>query len=171
MLTSVRAARPRVWHGARTLLIEFSAESDVTVREREGAVVLAVGETTRELSPARAVELRAALGAAVAGRREFVHTAGRRRPDGSYVVERRGADSPGNSVRFDSFEALRRLYDRLPSPVDAEAVGREGITGSRRHLVVRHLAEHPAFGCRVVSRSPLRVRRVDDPDPATTTDD
>jgi len=135
-------------------------ESPVSVDEADGTVVLTVGGQTRALTPAEATRLRAALGEAVADRRAFVHTVGRRRPDGSYVVRRRDSETAGNSVVFDSFRALERLYDRLPATVDAETVGREheGVTGSRRHLVVWHLAEHPAFDARVTSRSPLRVR-------------
>ena len=56
---------------------------------------------------------------------------------------------------FDSFEAVRRLYERLPRAFTAEDVGRTGITGSRRHMLVRHVAEHPAFDCTITSRSPL----------------
>lgn len=103
--------------------------------------------------------MRDRIGEAVHDRSEFVRTAGEHRPDGSYAVERRGADSPGNAKVFGAFEALRRLYDRLPREFGAEDVGREAITGSRRHLIVRHLAEHPAFECTLTSRSPLRVRK------------
>ncbi|PSQ17023.1 hypothetical protein BRD00_09155 [Halobacteriales archaeon QS_8_69_26] len=111
------------------------------------------------MSRAEAARLRAAVGEAASERREFVHTAGEHRPDGTYAVKRRGADSAGNAKVFDSFRAVERLFDRLPDEFDAEAVGREGITGSRRHMVVRHFAEHPAFDCRVASRSPLRVHK------------
>ncbi len=134
----------------------------MTVHDREGEVVLSVGEESRRLTPATAAALRTALGDAVADRRDFVHTVGERRPDGSYVVHRRGADSAGNSVVFDSFAALRRLYERLPAHADAAAVGEAAdVTGSRRHLLVRHFAEHPAFPCHLTSRSPLRVTAED----------
>lgn len=129
----------------------------------EGSVVLSVDGSTRELSRDEAAALRAAIGEAASDRREFVRTAGEHRPDGTYAVERRGADSAGNAKVFDSFRALERLYGRLPAEFDAEAVGREGITGSRRHLVVRHFAEHPGFDCRITSRSPLRVGKHDGP--------
>ncbi len=73
------------------------------------------------------------------------------------MVERRGAESAGNRKVFDSFRRLERLYDRLPGRFTAEAVGRTGITGSRRHMLVRHVAEHPAFACRIETRNPLTV--------------
>lgn len=60
---------------------------------------------------------------------------------------------------FESFAAARRLFDRLPDRFGAEDAGRTGITGSRRHLIVRHFAEHPAFDCRLASRSPLTVEK------------
>ena len=130
--------------------------------ERDGDVVrlriegerLAVDRETAE-------RLRAALGEALAGRREFRRTAGEHRPDGSYVVARRGVDSPGNRAVFDSFGDLRRLYERLPGRFDAAAVGATAgdVTGSRRHMVLRHLAEHPVFDCELTSRSPLVVEK------------
>lgn len=134
----------------------------VTVDEGDGGVVLSIGTETRRLTPEGATHLRAALGEAVADRRAFVNTVGERRPDGSYVVRRRGSETTGNSVVFETFRTLCRLAGRLPATVDAETVGRErGTTGSRRHLVVWHLAEHPVFDYRVASRSPLRVRAAD----------
>nr|WP_205254540.1 hypothetical protein [Halorussus sp. JP-T4] len=99
--------------------------------------------------------MRAALGDALTERREFVRTAGTHREDGSYVVARRNADSSGHSKVFESFAALRRLYDRLPDEFTAEDVGRSGLTGGRRHMLVRHLAEHPAFDCELAKRQPL----------------
>lgn len=81
------------------------------------------------------------------------------------MVSRRGADSAGNEKVFDSFRRLERLYERLPGTFDADDVGRTGITGSRRHMVVRHFAEHPAFDCGTVSRNPLRVSKGDDGGP------
>ena len=78
------------------------------------------------------------------------------------MVSRRGADSAGNEKVFDSFRRLERLYERLPGTFDADDVGRTGITGSRRHMVVRHLAEHPGFECGTVSRNPLRVSKAGD---------
>ena len=63
---------------------------------------------------------------------------------------------------FESFEHLRRLYVRLPGEFTAEAVGRSGLTGGRRHMLLRHFAEHPEFDCELVSRQPLTVRKRDD---------
>nr|WP_276234298.1 hypothetical protein [Halosegnis sp. DT85] len=88
-------------------------------------------------------------------RREFLRTTGEHRADGSYVVARRGADSAGNRKVFDSFARAERLFARLPDRFGAEDAARTGITGSRRHMLVRHFAEHPAFDCRLASRSPL----------------
>jgi len=53
-------------------------------------------------------------------------------------------------------------HERLPETYDADDIDRTGITGSRRHVVVRHLAEHPAFECRMVSRNPLVVGKAGD---------
>lgn len=130
---------------------------DETVRVR-------IGESSCTLSRADAVDLQAAIAEAVTGRREFFRTAGEYREDGSYVVSRRGADSAGNAKVFESFEALRRLFDRLPDGFDAEDVGRAGITGSRRHMVIRHVAEHPAFDCEIERRNPLCGRKTADTD-------
>lgn len=94
-------------------------------------------------------------------RTEFFRTAGEHREDGSYVVSRRGADSAGHRKVFESFEHLRRLYGRLPAEFTAEEVGRSGLTGGRRHMLVRHFAEHPAFDCQLVSRQPLTVRKTE----------
>lgn len=106
-----------------------------------------------------AVALRDRLEAAITDRQTFVRTAGIRRADGTYVVTRRGADSTGNSKVFESVDALRRLYERLPERITAEAIGTEGITGSRRHMLVRHFAEHPGFDCAITCRSPLTARK------------
>ncbi len=62
---------------------------------------------------------------------------------------------------FDSFAALRALFDSLPDEFGAEAVGDAGVTGSRRHLIVRHVAEHPRFDCRLVSERPLRAEKAE----------
>jgi hypothetical protein len=120
--------------------------------------VTVAGET-HELSRAEADQLRAALGEALTERREFVRTVGTHREDGSYVVARRQADSSGHRKVFESFAALRRLYDRLPEEFTAEDVGRSGLTGGRRHVLVHHFAEHPAFDCERVSRQPLTAEK------------
>jgi hypothetical protein len=127
-----------------------------------------VGDSSCTLSRDEAVDLQAAIGDAVTDRREFFRTAGEYREDGSYVVSRRGADSAGNAKVFESFAALRRLFDRLPDSFDAADVGRAGITGSRRHMLIRHVAEHPAFDCEIERRNPLEGRKTSPP--ASTTD-
>ncbi|WP_420028529.1 DUF7528 family protein [Halorussus lipolyticus] len=106
-----------------------------------------------------AADLQDAVGDALTQRREFFRTAGIHREDGTYEVARRGADSAGNSKVFESFEALRRLFDRLPAEFSAEEVSRTGITGSRRHMLVRHFAEHPAFDCDITRRNPLTAEK------------
>ncbi|MFB6123740.1 MAG: hypothetical protein ABEJ78_09820 [Haloferacaceae archaeon] len=111
------------------------------------------------MSRADAADLQAAIGDALTEKREFFRTAGEYRADGSYVVSRRGAESTGNEKVFRGFDELRRLYERLPATFTAEDVGRSGITGSRRHMLIRHLAEHPAFDCDVSSRSPLTATK------------
>ena len=111
------------------------------------------------MSRREALALREAIGDAVDRTETFVRTTGRHRSDGTYVVARRGADSEGNAKVFDSFAALERLFERLPAQFTAEDVEGEGITGSRRHMVVRHVAEHPTFDCEIVRRSPLTVRK------------
>ncbi|ERH13811.1 MAG: hypothetical protein J07HB67_02857 [halophilic archaeon J07HB67] len=112
---------------------------------------------------ATARTLRDQLSAAVTGRRVFRDTVGVERPDGSYVVTRRRADSTGHRKVFDRFAALRRLYDGLPERFGAEDVSREGVTGGRRHLLVRHFAEHPGFDCELATRQPLTVEKTTDP--------
>ena len=103
------------------------------------------------------------LTAALTGRREFVRTAGEHRPDGSYVVSRRGADSAGNAKQFRDFRTITALYERLPERFDASAVGAaagdDAVSGSRRHLLVRHFAEHPAFDCELVAEQPLTAEK------------
>ncbi|MEF8773671.1 MAG: hypothetical protein V5A23_09105 [Halobacteriales archaeon] len=129
----------------------------VEVEGRE--VVVTVDGDRERLSRAAAATLREELSAALTERREFLRTAGEHREDGSYVVERRGADSAGHRKVFADFEALDRLYERLPTEFTAEDVGGSGLTGGRRHMVVRHFAEHPAFDCELVARQPLTVRK------------
>jgi fructose-1,6-bisphosphatase len=63
---------------------------------------------------------------------------------------------------FDSFGALRALFESLPAEFGAEEVGDAGVTGSRRHMIVRHFAEHPRFDCRLTSERPLRAEKVED---------
>ncbi|NHN59035.1 hypothetical protein [Halorussus rarus] len=114
------------------------------------------------MSRDEAAQLQDAVGDALTQRREFFRTAGVHREDGTYEVSRRGADSAGNSKVFESFEVLGRLYDRLPDEFSADDVGRTGITGSRRHMLVRHFAEHPAFDCGIARRNPLTAEKTGD---------
>ncbi|WP_227354621.1 DUF7528 family protein [Haladaptatus salinisoli] len=130
---------------------------------RDGeSIVLDIDGQSYELSREAATDLQDAVGDALTERREFFRTAGTFREDGSYEVSRRSADSAGNAKVFQSFDAMARLFDRLPDEFTAEDVGRTGITGSRRHLLVRHFAEHPDFACRIGSRNPLTARKETD---------
>lgn len=140
-----------------TLLIEFSVdeESDVSATSNGESILIDVGGRSYELPRRTAAALADEIGTALTEKREFFRTAGEYREDGSYVVSRRGANSSGNAKVFESFEALRRLYDRLPEEFTAEDVGRTGITGSRRHMLVRHFAEHSEFDCSIHRRNPL----------------
>lgn len=126
--------------------------------------MLAVGDETHDLSRDEAVQLRDALADALTRTREFVRTTGTHREDGSYVVERRNADSTGHRKVFASFENCARLFERLPRSFTADDVGHTGLTGGRRHMLLWHFAEHPAFDCELASRQPLTVEKtgVDD---------
>lgn len=130
----------------------------VTADSGDGVRLHLDGET-HSLSEGEARALRSALGEALARRREFHHTTGQRRADGAYVVTRRRASSTGHRKVFDSPGALRALYEGLPAEFTAEDVETAGLSGGRRHLVVRHLAEHPGFDCALVSRQPLTARK------------
>lgn len=121
--------------------------------------MLTVDGEPYELSRSDASSLQAAIGDALTERNEFFRTVGEHREDGSYVVSRRGVDSSGNAKVFDGFEQFERLYGRLPATFTAEDVGRTGITGSRRHMLVRHFAEHPSFDCDIARRNPLTVEK------------
>ncbi|GAA0454964.1 hypothetical protein MUK72_08570 [Halococcus dombrowskii] len=144
-----------VWHGVSTLLIEKFSGDEVTVRTTDETVVVSLGGRSHELGRDAAASLRRALDGALAEHHTFVHTVGTHRSDGSYVVARRGADSSGHRKVFDRFDELRQLYESLPERFTADDIEQSGLTGSRRHLVVRHLAEHPGFGCALVARQPL----------------
>lgn len=122
---------------------------------------MTVGGRTHVLDRSRARALRASLEDALERRDEFVHTVGEHRPNGEYVVERRGADSAGHRKVFPSFAHLERLYGRLPDPFTADALTRSGLTAGRRHMVLWHLVEHPAFACSLTSRQPLTVEKRD----------
>ncbi|WP_435193979.1 DUF7528 family protein [Natronomonas sp. EA1] len=118
------------------------------------------GSDAYVLDRGEAVDLRDALANALTRTEEYVYTTGEHREDGSYVVARRGADSAGHRKVFESFSHVERLYDRLPEEFTAEEIGRTGLTGGRRHMLLRHFAEHPVFDCELVSRQPLRVRKL-----------
>ncbi|MFB6123525.1 MAG: hypothetical protein ABEJ78_08710 [Haloferacaceae archaeon] len=122
-------------------------------------LTLVLDGAERPLSREAARALRDELADALTRREEFFRTAGEYREDGSYVVARCGVESSGHRKVFDSFEGLRRLYDRLPPEFTAADVEHTGLTGGRRHMVLRHFVEHPAFDCELVNRQPLRVRK------------
>lgn len=111
------------------------------------------------MSEDAAIRLQDALGEALSERREFIRTVGITRADGSYVVSRRGAESSGNAQVFESMADLHGLFEALPETFDAETIGTAGLTGSRRHMILWHLVEHPAFACTLTSRNPLQARK------------
>ncbi|MFB6118725.1 hypothetical protein [Halosegnis sp.] len=121
---------------------------------------MCVDGSTHPLDEETAAALREQLGDALTGTREYVYTSGERRADGKYVVARRGAESAGNRKVFESFAALAQLYERLPAQFTAEDIAEPGLTDGRRHLVLRHFVEHPAFDCELTRRQPLTVRKL-----------
>jgi len=123
----------------------------------DGRVVLEVGRERHALDRVAARRLRADLSEALHRVREFLHTAGEHRPDGAYVVSRRRASSSGHSKRFESVDRLRAVYGSLPREFVADDV--TVASGGRRHLLVRHFAEHPGFDCEIVSEQPLTARK------------
>ena len=151
---------PRIEEAVERRLIEKSPGTETTP---DGELVLSLPDGEHRLSREAATALRDELTGALTGRRAFVRTAGEHRPDGSYVVSRRGADSAGNAKQFRDFTAIRRLYERLPERFDAVAVGDaagdDAVSGTRRHLLVRHFAEHPAFDCELVAEQPLTAEK------------
>lgn len=118
-------------------------------------IAVEIDGTTHRLSRSEAIELREALGSAVATRETFVRSAVERRPNGAYAVFRRGDDEPAKV--FDSAGEIRAAYRSLPTEFTAGDV--TVVSGSRRHLLVRHFVEHPGFDCRLTCRNPLRVRK------------
>ncbi len=158
---------PSACSGVPSLRIEFSygdesiETGDFDVTTDGGRIVLAIDDDTHELTRSAAAALADAVDDALTRREEFLRTTGEHREDDSYVVSRRNADSEGNSATFPSFAALERLFGRLPDEFTAEDVTRSGVTGSRRHMLVWHFAEHPAFPARVACRNPLRVEKVE----------
>lgn len=119
------------------------------------AVHVEIDGETHRLSAAEAIGLRDALGTAVATSETFLHTAFERRPDGEYALFRRGDDRPAKV--FDSRARLRSVYRELPEEFTASDV--TAVSGSRRHLLVRHFVEHPAFDCRLTCRNPLTASK------------
>lgn len=123
-------------------------------------VVVVSNEGRFTLSRTAAASLSDELEEALSQRQEFLHTACHHRPDGRYVVSRRGANSDGHRKVFDSRQALDRLVKRLPEEVTAEDLTRSGLTDGRRHLVLRHVVEHPRWNYELVARQPLTARAV-----------
>lgn len=109
------------------------------------------------LSREAAAELRSAIGDALTEREAFTRTVGVHRSDGSYVVERRQADSTGNSAVFQRFDDLLGVFGGLPDQFAAEDV--DCVTGSRRHMLVWHFAEHSVFPATLATRRPLTVEK------------
>jgi hypothetical protein len=148
---------------ARRLVEKFSRgetpPEPPTVSTDGDDVVLTLDGDAHRLDRETVRRLRDDLDEALTRRREFLHTAGVRREDGTYVVERRGADSAGHRKVFDDPADLRRLYDRLPERFTAADVTAAGVSGPRRHLLVRHVAEHPGFDCDLAARQPLTVQK------------
>lgn len=140
---------------------ETDADRGIGVSTDGESIRVVLDGAVHELTRDRARRLQDRLEDAMTHEREFLHTVGRHREDGTYVVSRRCADSTGNRKVFGNFTQLRRLFERLPGEFTADEVTRTGITGSRRHMLVRHFAEHPTFECQIVSRNPLTVRKTD----------
>ncbi|MFB6153768.1 MAG: hypothetical protein ABEJ27_05905 [Halodesulfurarchaeum sp.] len=150
------------------LLITFSgSEERVDIERHGGSIAVTIDGETHTFSRDEAAALRDSVDAALTGRTEFFRTAGVHREDGRYEVERRSADSTGNSTVFEDFDEARRLFERLPETFGATALSRAGITGSRRHMLVRHFAEHPAFPCELTSRNPLEATKTEEPEGRT----
>lgn len=140
-----------VWRGVVTLRIEkFSGSRTVTVD---------VDGETHCLTREEAAELRNTLDDELLETREFLRTTGVHRPDGSYEVRRRRAESTGHSKVFESFDELESLFGELPDEFTADDVEYGGVSGGRRHMLVYHLAEHPGFPCDLVSRQPVAARK------------
>lgn len=138
---------------------QSTTDSTPTTNRRGDTVTLELDGRALVLSVDDAEALKDSLEASLTASREFMHTSGTHRADGSYVVERRGADSAGNRKVFDSFEMLERLAARLPETVTAEDLSRVGLTAGRRHMVLWHLVEHPAFPFELAGRQPLSATR------------
>ena len=77
-------------------MIAKSFDGDPVVERESGRIVPTIDGVRHELPSADATAHVTDLGETLAGRREFVHTVGECRPDGSYIVSRRGTDSAGH---------------------------------------------------------------------------
>jgi hypothetical protein len=142
------------------LVEKFSESPDLSVTRRGDRVAVSVDGDELLLSRDDAAQLRQRLEDALTAREPFLNTVGVHRPDGAYVVERRGADSAGNQKVFDSFDAFGRLFGRLPEEFTAEDLSASGLTAGRRHMVLWHFVEHPRFACELASRQPLTARKI-----------
>ena len=142
------------------LVEKFSGTPDLRAERRGDRVVVTLDcDDELVLSTDDAEQLRDSLTDALTARESFVNTTGVHRPDGSYVVERRGADSAGNRKVFESFDALGRRCRRLPETFTAADLSATGLTAGRRHMVLWHLVEHPAFPVALASRQPLTAEK------------
>lgn len=133
--------------------------SDSNAERTEDTVLLRIAGEQYALPIEAARSLHVDLSDALTERQSFLDTACVRHADGRYVIERRRAASSGNRIAFDSTEALRDCFDALPNTFGATDVERDGITGSRRHLLVRHFAESPAFECELICENPLEAKK------------
>lgn len=164
-----RRARLFPCTGVPRLLVEKFCGDEVPVHDELPVAVepdapevrLRVGEEDRTLTRPQAAALRDALADALTERRSYLHTACEHREDGAYVVERAGAESAGHRKVFDCFEQCRRLYERLPAEFGADDVQHAGVTAGRRHMLVWHFVECPAFDCELVGRQPLTARKAE----------
>ncbi|AGB16387.1 hypothetical protein Halru_1788 [Halovivax ruber XH-70] len=131
------------------------------VDDRSSTLEVRVTGSVFELSESTARALYRALDDALPNEHEFCKTIGIHRDDGRYVVERRGATSSGHRKVFDSFDALGDRYASLPKTITASDLDGPGLSGSRRHAVLWHLIEHPAFDCELDRKQPLTAVKRD----------
>ncbi|SEV96996.1 DUF7528 family protein [Halobacterium jilantaiense] len=139
------------------LLVAFSDSDSVDAEPTDDGVELSVDGDRLVLSRAAAAELRSAVGDALTERQSFGRTTGVYRSDGSYVVERRAAETTGNSTVFESFDDLWRVFDGLPERFVADDL--DCVTGSRRHMLVWHFVEHPGFPASLAVQRPLTAEK------------
>lgn len=137
----------------------FSQPNSIAVTTEGQSIRITVEDSTYELSRTSAQALQEAITDALTDRESFLRTEGIRRGDGSYVIRRRMAESAGNSTVFDDFQTVSEQFDTLPNEFGAGDIECMGITGSRRHMVVWHFIEHPAFPAELAARNPLTARK------------